>query len=1312
VTPKSLSRSFSALALLGMFAAVAFAQTLALARQPRVDKTYGMRPLQFEENRGQTDSSVKFLSRGPGYTIFLQPTVATFAVHRTTNALKGISANTRSEVIRMSLKDANANATMSAEQPMKGYVNYMTGPDHAQWKLGVPTFGLTRASSVYKGIDLVYYGNQRQMEYDFIVAPNADPSLIHLSITGAAPAVAANGELVLHAPGTQDNRDMRFQKPVVYQRMGEKRLPVEAAFTVSATNDVAFKLGPYDHNRELVIDPIISYASYFGGAGEEEINASALNSSNQLYVVGQSIGTALPGTAGEFETGPAANNNGHDAFVTKFSADGSSILWTTYLSGAGDDFGTGIAVNSSDQAYVVGYTASCGDGGLTFNTAGEFPFTSDGVQNFCNPDVRGFNNYESNGSGYDAFLVKLSADGKNELYGTPLGGTSMDIAQGVALDAAGQVYVVGETESTGYLLSSDLSRFADIPSYPINNHNEAAIGTANFPTTSTAFYTNTSESKLNSTYYTQSAPGIPAGSTAGPQDEQAFLTVLSADLHSFVYSSLIGGGVIGGCGNGSCNTNGLAIGVSTSGIVYIGGNTSSAHWPTTTGAFATTCSNAGTATSQCPMTGWLAAFNPSKSGNASLLFSTYMNGSSAGTDSNGKQLYPASDVFGLATDSTGNVIVTGDTNAANFPTTAGTLQPSCFEFNDGNGDTNVCEFGGFLAKLSASGGTVWSTYFGATSQDIATTAGHGVAVDANNNVYFLASTSSANLPTKNPFSSAPGSGPDAYLAELSSTASTLLMGTYLGAGGGIALDGSLHLDSNLNAYFSGSQGANPYGGTSLPVSVNAYQKTLQGNADGFVVKMITQQQPSATALTVSPNPATPAQTITLTARVTTPSTLTGTILPTGTVTFYNGTTVLGTGTLNASGVASYTGTLAAATYSITASYPGDAGFDGSVSTPTSLAVSSAVSTTTTVTVTPATSTYGTAEVLTATVKAGTTAATSGMVTFGSGTVSFGSASVNGQGIATLTVTPPVGIYSVVGSYAGTYNQTSNPNGFGPSASTGSALSITKATILPVLTSSTATAGAGVNFTLTASLPSSATGTVLFYNGTTSLGKGTVSNGIASLTTSFATANTYSLTAVYSGDSNFKSATSAILSQVVVVPGFSVTASPSSLTIARGHTGTTTLTLTPVGGYAGSMTLSCGTLPSKATCTFNSTTVTLAGAPVTDVLTIGTGSVTSALSTPQLFGDPHKNTSFAFLLGMPLSLLTLFGAARGRKRSRKMLRVSLFLMIGLAGIAGLTGCGSSSTNTNATPAGTYSLTVTVAPAMGAAAQTVPVTVTVQ
>ena len=953
--------SFCAAALLAVAPTHSPAQTQTPAtRTAKPASAYGKLPMRFEPSPAASG----FVSRGPGYTALLEATRATLVLHSGQQAAKAqpsVRAAGLRETVTMALAGANPHAAVTGEQKLPGYVNYMYGPDRSKWQLGLPTFAATRVSQAYPGVDLVYYGTERQLEYDFIVKPSADPAGIRLQIDGAHPILAAGGDLRLQAGSTAKPSDLIFRKPVVYQQVDGARKPVAGAWLVAANGDVSFQIGAYDRTRELVIDPLIAYASYFGGAGEDEINASTLNAANQLYAVGQTFSASLPSGTGEFQPMRSAskNSNYHDGFVTKFSADGSTVLWTTYLAGAGDDMATGVAVNAADQAYVVGNTQSCGSGGTSINTAGEFPFTADSIQTLCNPDVIGFNNYESNGGSYDVFLVKLSSDGKTLLYGTPLGGTANDLANSVVLDAAGRVYIVGETVSTQYKYSVSPNQYGyqDIPSYPINNHGTVGMpGPANFPTTGTAFYTNTTESKQYSSTDSQ-------GNVIGPQDEQAFLTILSADLHSFVYSSLIGGGVIGGCGNGACNTNGYAVAVNMAGQAFIGGNTSSAHFPTTSGAFASACSNAGTATSQCPETGWLAGFNPDGSGASSLLFSTYITGSSGGTSGTGGPIYPGSDVFGLTTDSSGNVIATGDTGANNFPTTTGVLQPTCFLSGDGNGDSNVCA-NAYVTKLSPTGSTVWSTYYRSTTSFTGgeSIVGQGVAVDASNNVYVVGTSNANNLPFKNPLVASPG-GTDAFLIELSQNASSVLLGTYLGSGAGVLVNNnSLHLDSSLNAYFSGSQGYNPYGGTYLPVTGNAADKMMQGSADGFVVKMATQLQSSATTLTITPTNPAPNTPVAFSATVTG---LAGATVPSGTVILTSGTTTLGSITLT-NGTGSFTSsTIPGGTYSVIGTYSADVSYATSASTAQTLAIT--VTPTVTLTATPSTAPVGTAIVLKATV---------------------------------------------------------------------------------------------------------------------------------------------------------------------------------------------------------------------------------------------------------------------------------------------------------------------------------------------------------
>jgi hypothetical protein len=1263
--------------------------------QAKVAPNYGKLPLSFEPNRGQVDSSVQFLARGSHYSVLLQPVAATLVLNREKDASaqrrpQGRPATT-SAAVRMTLDGANPGAAMSPERLLPGYVNYITG-DNAHSHTGIPTYAAARATGVYPGIDLIYYGTERQLEYDFVVAPQSDPGLIHLSIAGAHPVIEPNGELRLElAAGKRDN-DFVFRKPVLYQKIDGKQQTVEGSFTVARNGEVGFKVGTYDRSRELVIDPVINFGSYYGGNGEDEINGSALNASNELYAVGQTLSAVLPSASGEFEAGGNGGVGGHDAFVAKFSADGSTVLWTTFLEGSGDDFASGVAVNSSDQAYVVGNTYSCLNPGEFNNTpsnAVRFPFTSDAIQPLCNPGYNQPETGESDGGNSDAFLVKLSSDGKTELYGTPLGGSQNDYASSIVLDATGRPYIVGETNSTQYYKCATIGPHCnDVPSYPVDNHGNADIGPSNYPTTANAFYSNVAES----IQYATTDPN--SGNTGGPQDEQAFITILSADLHSFVYSSLIGGGIIGGCGNGNCNTNGIAVAVNAAGQAFIGGNTSSAHWPTTSGAFAATCSNAGNANSQCPMTGWLAGFDPSKSGAASLLFMTYMNGSSAGLDPGGNPLYPGGDVYGLAVDSQGNVVVTGDTNADNFPTTAGTLQPACVQFGDGNGNSKRCA-SAYITKLSPTGATVWSTYFGPTTQtgNGAFVVGNGVALDASDNVYVVGSSNLATLPLVNPITSNQPQNDDAFVLELSPAGSAELMGTFLGANGNLTVDNnSLHLDSNLDAYISGSQSYCTNCTITFPTTPGAFATTgLGGSADGWVLKLITQKQTSSTALQITPTAGAPGTSISFTVTVTG---LPAFATPTGTVALTSGSTTLGTIIL-VRGTGTFTTTsLTAGTYSVIATYSGDVVYAASSTTAQTVSVQNTP--TVTLSVTPSATTIGTAVALKATVTSSAGTPT-GTVYFLDGSTTLGSAVLSGGTAAYSATALAAGTHSITAYYGGDNNFV---------AFTSSAQTVTINLITPAvaLTATPASAQVGTAIALGATVTGTGgtpTGTVKFLDGTTTLVTLNLSGGVASYSATSLTAGTHTITASYSGDGNFSALVSSPQTVTIsaIPPSITAALNPTVLTITRGATGSSTLTIVPVNGFAGTLSFACGSLPSSASCGFSPASLTFASASnasQSTVLTVSTNASIVGKLHPLPFGPNgrnHPGITFAVLLILPLAF-----TRRGRRLLPRYGGISMVLCLSaLVGLGVLCGCGGGSGTPAAaatTPAGTYSIGITV------------------
>jgi hypothetical protein len=1264
------------------------AQTSAIPRPaPSPAADYGRLPLSFEPNRGQADPSVQFLSRGSHYIVLLQPNTATLLLDRTAAKSALQPAPSQRSAIRMTLKGSSPTATMSPEKPLAGYVNYLTG-DKSHSYTGLPTYAATRVASAYQGIDVVYYGTDRQLEYDFVVAPHSDPAQIHLAIDGAHPTLEADGTVRLQIALPKRDTDIIFHKPVLYQQIDGKRHPIDGAFSVAANGEISFRVGSYDPARELIIDPVIGYGSYFGGNVQDEINGSALNASNQLYAVGQTLSPTLFSTSGEFQSGPYGGvQRGWDGFVTKFSADGSTVLWTTYLAGSGDDFATAVAVNSSDQAYVVGNTDSClyaseaepnqnNDPNAALPIV-HFPVTSDAVQQLCSPNVSYLNQnpsapYESEGTNTTTFLAKLSSDGKTELYGTPIGGSSGDYASSIVLDATGRPYIVGETYSTAYVKCSTAKTDCDVPSYPVDQHGNADIGLANYPTTSNAFYSSTIESQT----YPTLCVGCPP-----TQDEQAFITVLSADLHSFVYSSLIGGPVIGGCGNGACNTNGIAVAVNAAGQAFIGGNTSSAHWPVTAGAFAATCPNAGAATSQCPMTGWLAGFDPSKSGAASLLFTTYLTGSSAGLDSNGNPLYPGGDVYGLAVDSKGNVVATGDTNADNFPTTAGTFEPTCVQFSDGNGNSKRCQ-SAYITKLSPTGATVWSTYFTPRTQPGNFVIGNGVALDANDDVFVVGTSTSPTLPLVHPISTNPAQNDDAFVIEISPTGATELMGTYLGANGNLTVDNnSLHLDSSLNAYISGYQGFCTNCTITFPTTPRAPATgSTGGSVDGWVLKLITQQQTPSTALQITPNSAAPGVSIGFTATVTG---LSGFAVPTGTVILSNGSNTLGTITLsNGTGTFS-TAALAAGTYSVIATYSGDTVYATSATTAQTLSIQSTPAIA--LTATPSTATIGTAIALKATLSS-TAGTPTGTVYFMDGTNTLGSMTLSGGSASYSATALAGGPHSITARYSG-------DGSFVAVTSTAQTVTINLITPSVALTATPSTATAGTAIALNATVTGTGatpTGTVKFYDGSSLLSTFTLAgtSGVATYSATALAVGPHSITAAYSGDGNFTAVTSAGQAVTInaVPPTISLAANPSSLTIKSGSTGTTVITVTPAGGYTGTLTFACGSLPSAASCSFAPATLTFTGAATaqTSTLTFSTVSAHAALKMP--FDRRLPMAALATLLLLPWAM---------RRRSRLKGILPALVLMGSLALLAVSGCGSPAGPTTVdTPVGPYSVPVNV------------------
>ncbi len=668
--------------------------TEAGATHTLVSGAYGKLLLQFEANRGQTDPRVKFLARAPGHAVFLTPTEAVLVLtqpappkaddRRMQRRGRGEGEPATQRVLRMSFLGTSTEPLVAGGVELPGKANYFIGKDPAKWRTHVPTYAQVRYQDLYPGIDLLWYSNPRELEYDFIVAPGADPTTIGLGIQGAdGLEIDRQGDLVLSV----DHGALRLRKPFIYQEGAGGLQEVSGGYVLKDPHHVGFQFGAYDRSRPLVIDPGLSYSTYLGGTDGNRGIGIAVDASGNAYVTGNTISTDFPTTSGAFDT---SYNTDRDAFVTKLSPDGSALLYSTFLGGGDQDLGAGIAVDAAGNAYVTG------------RTLGDFPTTVGAFQPNSNDDQ-------------DAFVTKLNSTGSALLYSTYLSGDHRDRGTGIAVDSSGNAYVSGETQSP------------------------------DFPTTSGAFDT------------TQN----------GNRDWDAFVTKLNPAGSALLYSTYLGG---------TYDDRGTGIVVDPSGNAYVTGLTGSTDFPTTAGAFDTSCN----------ADAFVTKLNPAGS---ALLYSTCLGGSYP--DPN-EEACPVARGTRIAVDAAGNAYVTGDAS---------------------------------VAKLNPAGSALlYSTHLGGT--------GSGIAVDASGNAYVTGTTSSTDFPTTSgAFDTSYNGDYDAFVTKLNPAGSALLYWTYLG---GTSCDEGLGIavDASGNAYVTGHTSSLDF--PSTPV---AFDTTFNGSIDAFVTKL-------------------------------------------------------------------------------------------------------------------------------------------------------------------------------------------------------------------------------------------------------------------------------------------------------------------------------------------------------------------------------------------------------------------------------------------------------------------------------------------
>jgi Bacterial Ig-like domain (group 3)/Beta-propeller repeat len=699
---------------------------------------YGQLPLSFEVNEGQTASQVRFLSHSNGSTLFLTENSAVLSLTQspqdstregqtpaepsTMNMDPGsrlggslaLPRSTTGVALSMNLGGANANATVAGLDQQSGITNYFIGNDPSQWHTDIANYGKVEYQNVYAGINLVYYGNQQQLEYDFVVAPGANPNNIQLNFQGAESiSLDAKGDLVLHtAIG-----DVLQHAPVMYQEINGVRQAVPGSFVLGENGNVSFQVGAYDKSLSLTIDPVLSYSTYLGGDDQDEGLGIAVDSAGNAYLTGDSLSTNFPTTAGAFQT-----SGGGDAIVTKLNASGTALVYSTYLGGSDSlDYGTCITVDASGNAYVSGFTE-----------ADDFPTTAGAFQ--TNP-----------GGGADAFVSKLNMSGTALAYSTYLGGDDNDYEYGgnsIAVDGSGNAYVTGSTFSTnfpttaGAFQTSHASDFGSADAFVTKlnasgtalvystylggNSDDEGVGIA-VDFSGNAFVTG----RTSSTNLPTTAGAFQTSHASDFGSADAFVTKLNASGTALVYSTYLGG---------NNDDEGLGVALDSSDDAYVTGGTTSSNFPTTAGAFQTSLGGGGDA--------FVTMLNAS---GTALVYSTYL-GSTGSADA-------------IAVDSSGNAYVTGSTGSTGFPTTAGAFQTTS------GGDADA-----FVTMLNASGTSLlYSTYLGGDASDF----GYGIALDGSGNAFITGDTYSSNFPTTaGAFQTGFGGDIDAFVSKFAFGAPT------------------------------------------------------------------------------------------------------------------------------------------------------------------------------------------------------------------------------------------------------------------------------------------------------------------------------------------------------------------------------------------------------------------------------------------------------------------------------------------------------------------------------------------------------------
>jgi hypothetical protein len=641
-------------------------------------------PLRFEANQGQWNSAIRYAAHAGGYTVAL--------------TAKGASvAFAEGKRVDIALVNSNRAATVEPLERTAVRTDYFSGP-RENWKTNVPSYDRVRYRGVYPGTDLVFYGNGSQLEYDFVLAPGADPRAIAMQFRGASHlAITSAGDLEV----TADGRTIVQKKPIVYQAAADgSRQSIGGGYTLMSRNRVGIRLGHYDRTRALVIDPVVVYSSYMGGSATEQITAVTVDNRGRLYVAGWTTGSDIPVTDNAYATTNFGLTDGFVAAIDTASDGSFTLRYFSYLGGGGLDIPTAIAVDAAHFVYVTGTTTST-----------NFPVVGSAVQT------------TGAGNSVEAFVAKLDLNfgGTDSLvYSTFLGGPSGDeTPRGIAVDKNSMIYLIGNTRATDFPVTAGAYQSVqwgpqDLFLSKIDTNSSSLVystylgGELAEEGRAIAVAPNGLVYFAASTYSTQ-FPLAAASYRTVPQGHYdviiGVMDMNKSGVDSLVYSTYFGG---------SDNDEVRAIAFDPKGNLVVTGYTLSADFPVT--ADALQGGYAGNADA------FVSVVNPLDPAHF-VVYSTYLGGSGAEV------------AYGVASDAAGNVYVTGYTMSADFPTTSNAPQTQW-----GNGiDIFLTKFKPGVGKPDA---LVYSTYFGGAGQYVP----QGLALGSDGTA-FVAGYAGIGLPT-------------------------------------------------------------------------------------------------------------------------------------------------------------------------------------------------------------------------------------------------------------------------------------------------------------------------------------------------------------------------------------------------------------------------------------------------------------------------------------------------------------------------------------------------------------------------------------